>query len=105
MSQYGYIFTWNGTSISWCSKRQKSVSISTYEAELFGLVEAYKEALWIGLLFENFNTAVNSIRIYKDNKSMISTAVVTESHGTSKHIGFRKKLINEIIILALCVLF
>lgn len=54
-------------------------------------------------MFENFNTEANSIVIYEDNKNVISTTVGTEDHSTSKHIGFRKKFINEVTMLGLCV--
>lgn len=85
--------------------RQRSVSLPTFEADLFGLVEAYKEALWMRLLLENFNIDVNSILIYEDNKSVISTAIGTEDHSTSKHIGFRKNFIQEITSTGSCFPF
>ncbi|CCH61890.1 hypothetical protein TBLA_0F03530 [Henningerozyma blattae CBS 6284] len=105
LSQYGYIFTWSGTPISWCSKKQRSTSISMYESELFGLSEVYKESLWMRSLFETFSLNTNTIVIYEDNKNVISTAIGTEDHSASKHIGFRKKFINEITMTGLSVPF
>ena len=46
-SQDGYVFMWNGTPITWSSRRQKSVSISTYQAEIYGLSETIREAIWV----------------------------------------------------------
>lgn len=51
------------------------------------------------LLLENFDINVNSILIYEDNKSVISTTIGSEDHATSKHIGFRKFFIQEITAL------
>lgn len=105
LSHYGYIFTWNGTPILWCSKRQKSASLSTFEAELFGMAEAYKEALWLRILLENFKIKFNSILIYEDNKIVISIAIGTDDHSTTKHIGFRKQFIQEITDTGSCFPF
>ena len=101
---YGYIHTWKVTPISWFSKRQKSVSLSTLEVELFGLVEVYNE-LWMRKKPENFEINVNSVLIYEDNKCVISTTAGTEDHYISKYIGFRKNFIPGITSTILCFLF
>lgn len=46
----GYIFMLNGGPVSWCSKRQVTVALSTIEAEYITLILAAKEATWLRLL-------------------------------------------------------
>ncbi|UYV74740.1 hypothetical protein LAZ67_12000761 [Cordylochernes scorpioides] len=45
-SYSGYIFVLDGAAISWCSRKQKCVALSTAEAEYYAMCEAAKEALW-----------------------------------------------------------
>ncbi|RYA84029.1 hypothetical protein DD594_26620, partial [Enterobacter cloacae complex sp. 4DZ1-17B1] len=44
-STTGYVFTVGGTAVSWASKLQKVVSLSTTEAEYVAMTEASKEIL------------------------------------------------------------
>jgi hypothetical protein len=45
-STTGYVFTIGGTVVSWISKLQKVVSLSTMEAEYVVATEASKEMIW-----------------------------------------------------------
>ena len=49
-STFGFIFMLNGGQVSWCSKRQPTVALSSTEAEYIALTLAAKEALWLRLL-------------------------------------------------------
>ena len=49
-STSGYIFMLNGGPVSWCSKRQATVALSSFEAEYIALTLAAKEATWLRLL-------------------------------------------------------
>ena len=52
-STTGYVFTIGGTAISWASKLQKIVDLSTTtEAEYVALTEASKEMLWLDRFLE-----------------------------------------------------
>ena len=46
-STSGYIYTIGGTAVSWMSRLQKCVSLSTTEAEYVAIVEAAKEMIWL----------------------------------------------------------
>lgn len=62
-----------------------------------------KDAIWIKIVFEDFKYKVNTIIIYEDNLSVISTTIGSEEHATSKHIGFRKQFIREISKYGICI--
>ena len=49
-STSGFIFMLNGGPVSWCSKRQATVALSSTEAEYVALTLAAKEATWLRLL-------------------------------------------------------
>ena len=49
-STTSYVFTFTGGAISWISRMQKCIALSTTEAEYVAAVEACKEALWLSRL-------------------------------------------------------
>lgn len=49
-STSGFVFMLNGGSVSWCSKIQATVALSSTEAEYVALTLAAKEATWMRLL-------------------------------------------------------
>ena len=57
-STCGYLFLWDGYPISWCSKVQRTVALSTTEAEFMAGTEATKEAVWIMALLGQLCTPV-----------------------------------------------
>ena len=46
-STSGYVMTYVGGAVSWQSRLQKSVALSTTEAEYMVVVEAGKEVIWM----------------------------------------------------------
>ena len=46
-STSGYVMTYAGGAMSWQSRPQKSVALSTTEAEYMAAVEADKELIWM----------------------------------------------------------
>ena len=46
-STTGYVFTVGGTTVSWISKLQQVVALSTTEAEYVAATEASKEMIWL----------------------------------------------------------
>ena len=46
-STTGYVFTAGGTTISWISKLQQVVALSTMEADYVAAIEASKEMIWL----------------------------------------------------------
>ena len=53
-STIGYVFTLAGGAVSWVSKLQTVVALSTIEAKYMAATQACKEAIWIQRLLEEF---------------------------------------------------
>ena len=86
----GYVFMLNGGAVSWSSKRQDTISLSTTEAEYIALTHAAKEAIWFrNLLSELFGPIVEPILINSDNQSAIALAKDDRFHARTKHIDIR----------------
>ncbi|XP_063834918.1 uncharacterized protein LOC135084103 [Ostrinia nubilalis] len=72
----GYTFLFQGGMISWNSRRQPTVALSTTEAEYMSLSSCIQEALWLRQLQETFWPQLKSepMVIYSDNQSSIKLA-------------------------------
>jgi hypothetical protein len=65
----GYILMVDGGAVSWSSKKQELVTLSTTEAEYVAMTHAAKEALWLRTLFgEVFAPIDKPTTIFGDNK-------------------------------------
>lgn len=86
-STMGYVFLLCGAPVSWCSKKQSVVALSTCEAEYISACSAACQALWIlSLLAELEVLKDEAVTLLIDNKAAIDLARNPVSHGRSKHI-------------------
>ena len=99
------------TAISWNSKLQKTIALSSCEAEYMALKEAIKENLYIKSLINQIpvlNSTINSTKtLYTDSKSAIDLAKNPIHHSRTKHIDIqyhfvRENYLNNIINLEYC---
>jgi len=94
----GYVFTLNEGAVSWSSKKQSVVALSSTEAEYIGITHAVKEAIWIRhLLSELYSPLILDypITLYCDNKSAIELVKNATFHSRTKHIAIRYHYIRE----------
>ena len=81
-STSGYLFTIGGGVVSWRSKKQTSVALSTAEAEYMALASAAQEAIWIRQLNLELNhPPSHATVIHEDNQSAIAIAKNPQFHG------------------------
>nr|GFC35116.1 hypothetical protein [Tanacetum cinerariifolium] len=81
--------------ISWSSKRQKSVAISSTEAEYIALSGCCNQILWMRSQLLDYGLVFNKIPMYCDNKSAIALCCNNVQHSRSKHIDIRYHFIKE----------
>jgi hypothetical protein len=92
----GYAFILSGGSISWASRRQKTVAQSTVEAEYMATAEAVKEVIWWRRFLGELSRASDSpTALYSDNTGSISLAHSPEHHARTKHIDVKYHLTRE----------
>lgn len=107
-STTGYIFYFGlNNPISWYSGLQKTVAISTCEAEYIALKEGIKEAIYLSNSIKNItkaiknpynNTTIEDIPpILVDSQSAIKLAENPEFHKRTKHIDISYHFIREAI--------
>lgn len=94
-STAGFAFMLNGAAVSWASKLQPTVAVSTTEAEYMAAAFATKEALWLSKLLAMFGLWVSPISIWCDSQSaihLIKNAVISQR---SKHIDVQHHFLRE----------
>jgi len=83
----GYAFLIDGSTVSWSSKKQEIVSLSTTESEYMAATHAAKEALWLwSLLRELFSPFDEPTTLFSDNQSAIALSKDHQYHACTKHI-------------------
>ena len=95
-STSGYTFQVNGAAVSWRSKKQTCVALSTAEAEYVALSAATQEALWMRQLLTDLNVNIDKpVTIYEDNQSAIAMSKNHQFHGRSKHIDIKYHFVRD----------
>jgi hypothetical protein len=89
-STSGYIVKMGTGAISWQSKLQSIVALSTTEAEFVAATSAGQEILWLRNLFTELGYNFPSpSTLHIDNQSALSVAKNPEHHGRMKHLDLR----------------
>jgi hypothetical protein len=96
-STSGYVFKYGECVISWKSGKQKTVSLSSTEAEYISLVTAVTQSIWLRQLLKELNRDIHQIKVYCDNISTICLAKNPEFHSRTKHIDVRHHFIREVV--------
>ena len=88
-STTGYLYTFAGGAVSWVSRLQRIVAISTTEAEYIAAIEAFKEMLWMQRFLGEMGIKHDKYVLYCDSQSAIHLAKNPEFHSKAKHIDLR----------------
>ncbi|KAL0412985.1 UNVERIFIED_CONTAM: Retrovirus-related Pol polyprotein from transposon TNT 1-94 [Sesamum radiatum] len=89
-SPSGYAFLLGGVAITWCSKKQPCISLSTMEAEYVVCTSAVQEAIWLKRFIKSLRVSAhidNVVVIYRDNTATIAYAKDSKYQGRNKHIN------------------
>lgn len=104
-SYTGFVFKLGGSTVSWQSRKQKTVALSSTEAEYMALSDACKEALFIRTFLYECLGIECKISIYNDSQSAQKLCCNPMFHARTKHIDVRHHFIRENVnkgIIKLC---
>jgi hypothetical protein len=97
-STSGCCFGLGSAAVSWFSRKQKSVALSSSEAEYMAASLACCEAVWLRkMLFSLFGGCLDPTMIYCDNQSCIKLTENPVFHDRSKHIDIRYHSIRDYV--------
>ena len=99
-STSGYFFTLNETGpvLSWKSKKQPTVALSSCESEYVALCASVQESVYLGrLLHELLQKSFEPVIIHVDNQGAIDLAKNPTHHDRSKHIDIKYHFSRECV--------
>nr|GEV66681.1 retrovirus-related Pol polyprotein from transposon TNT 1-94 [Tanacetum cinerariifolium] len=91
-------FVLSSTVVSWSSKKQATVALSTTEAEYVAAATTACQAIWLRKVFgELGEEQIEATEIMCDNKSVVMLTRNPVLHARSKHIKIKHHFIRELI--------
>eukprot|EP00253_Pinus_taeda_P025524 PITA_25524 len=97
-STSSYCFNIGSGMTSWCSRKQKSVALSSSEAEYMAASTASCEAIWLkNLLVNLFRRKTKVIKIMCDNQSCIKLSENPMFYDRSKHIDIQCHFVRHCV--------
>jgi len=93
-STAGYVFTVGGITMSWISRLQNVVALSTTEAEYVAATKASKEMIWLQSFMEELGKQQANSYLFTNSQSVIHLEKNFALHSKTKHIQLRYHFIQ-----------
>jgi hypothetical protein len=94
----GWVAKLNGDPISWSSKKQRVVALSTCEAELYAEAAALQEVLWLRDLVTELGLHVQmGSLLYGDNQSTIAVSKNGVKSDRTKHVDVKYHFVTQTV--------
>ncbi|PKU84797.1 Retrovirus-related Pol polyprotein from transposon TNT 1-94 [Dendrobium catenatum] len=81
--------------VSWSSRKQNSVALSTAKAKYIALGSCVAQVLWLKQQLIDLGLTIGTIPIYCDNTSAICISKNPIQHSRTKHIDIRHHFIRD----------
>lgn len=96
-STSGYVFMLSSGAVSWSSRKQPIVTLSTTEAEFVAAVACACQAIWMRRILKKLNCSEGDCStVFCDNSSAIKLSKNHVMHGRSKHIDVRFHFLRDL---------
>ena len=96
-STSGGCFFLGNNLVSWHSKKQNSISLSTAEAEYIAAGSCCTQLLWLKQMLIDYGFDLGVLTIFCDNTSAINISKNPVQHSRTKHIDIRHHFIRELV--------
>jgi hypothetical protein len=81
--------------VSWSSKKQNSVALSTAEAEYIAAGHCCTQLLWMRQTLRDYGYKLTKVPLLCDNESAISMADSPVEHNRTKHIAIQYHFLRD----------
>jgi hypothetical protein len=81
--------------VSWASKKQNSVALSTTEAEYIAAGHCCAQLLWMRQTLRNYGYKLSKVPLLCDNESAIRMADNPVEHSRTKHIAIQYRFLRD----------
>ena len=92
---YNFQLSEKGPLISWKSRKQPTVALSTCEGEYISLASAVQESKFLKQLCKDINIVIDDVLIHADIQGTINLAKNPVKHQRSKHIDIKYHFIRS----------
>ena len=93
----GFFFKLANGIISWQSRSQKTVALSSTEAEYMALSDCSRQAVWISSILQELRMSIGTVPIAGDNQGSIFISSNPVQEKRSKHIDIRYHYVRDCI--------
>ena len=83
--------------VSWFSKKQNCVSLSTAEVEYIAAGSSCSQMIWMKQMLTEYNVTQDVMTLYCDNLSTINISKNPIQHSRTKHIDIRHHFIRDLV--------
>ncbi|KAK2418362.1 putative mitochondrial protein [Trifolium repens] len=83
--------------ISWFSKKQNCVALSTAEAEYVAAGSSCSQLVWMKQMLKEYDVEQDALTLYCDNMSAINISKNPVQHSKTKHIDIRHHYIRDLV--------
>ena len=97
-STSGYVFQIGDSTVTWRSKRQSIIALSSTEAEYVSLCQAAQEAVWLRRLLNDVGfRQTQPMTLYEDNQGAIALTKNAKMNSRTKHIDIKFHYVRQAI--------
>lgn len=97
-STFGYVFSLGIGAITWTSKKQQAVALSSTKVEYGGTIKASCEAVWLcRMLFDMHMSQAGPSPLYTDNQGVLKLAKNLVFHVCTKHVELHCHYIDKLV--------
>ena len=97
-STSGFVFMLGGAAVSWGSKKQTLVTLSSTEVEYIAAAHAAKEAIWLRCLLPKLRESLKlPTTLFINNQSAMVIAQNPEFHNRMKHIEVQYHFLQQVV--------
>jgi hypothetical protein len=81
--------------VSWSSKKQNSISLSTAKAEYISATSCCTQLLWMKQTLKDYGVSLGTVLLLCDNESAIKIANNPIQHSHTKHIDIHHHFLRD----------
>ena len=95
----GFIFLLGNSAISWSSKKQTCVALSTMESEFIAFSSTVQEGVWLKRFLDHLKVTSSEepVTIMSDSQSSIAYIKDPKFHSKTKHIDIKYHYVKDIV--------
>ena len=97
-STSGWFTRWQGAALTWGSRKQKCIALSTCEAEIVALSEATKDVVYLRKFLTGLGFGPSAPTVLRtDSKAARDVAYNPEQHDKMKHVQRRHFFVRDMV--------